>query len=340
MIEFPLRESLARTPTPLERLDRVSDRLGVDLWIKRDDLTGSALSGNKVRKLEFHLAEMRRIGADTIVTCGGIQSNHCRATAAAARRAGFEAVLLLRGDSPSAAEDVQANLLLDHLLGARIRFVGAGDYAERLEEIRDEILARLRSEGRRPYWTPSGGSDAVGAWGYVAAMRELAEQFDSRGIREAVVVHAVGSGGTGAGLILGRKLLGLDRIRIVGVNVCDTAEEFRRIVPSIANACSDRYGLGIRVEPSDVDVRDGYVGRGYALSRPEEIRAIAELAREEGIVLDPVYTGKAFFGLLGELAKDPRTFGARIVFLHTGGLYGFFAKPADVIESIGPLRGI
>jgi D-cysteine desulfhydrase len=335
MIDAPPRVELARLPTPLERLPRLSERLGIDLWIKRDDLTGLAWSGNKIRKLEFHFAEMQRIGADTIVTCGGIQSNHCRATAAAARAVGMQCALVLRGDKPDAA-GVQGNLLLDHLLGARIRFVPPKTYREQRDEVVEDVLGTLRDEGRQPYFTTTGGSDAQGAWGYLAAVEELAQQMAAVGMGDATVVHAVGSGGTTAGLALGRRLLGLDGLRIVGFNVCDTAEEFRAEVPRIANACAERFGLGVEVTPHDMEIVDGYVGRGYALSRPEEIHLIADVARTEGVVLDPVYTGKAFFGLAGSLEKARDRFGQRVIFLHTGGVFAHFAKRDDILDALGP----
>lgn len=339
MIEAPPRTELARLPTPLERLPRLSERLGVDLWVKRDDLTGLAWSGNKIRKLEFHFAEMRRLGADTIVTCGGVQSNHCRATVAAARAVGVDCVLILRGERPEDA-DIQGNLLLDHLFGARIRFAPPETYRTRRTEIVEQVLAALRAEGRSPYFTTTGGSDAVGAWGYLTAMEELAAQMADVGLKRAAIVHAVGSGGTTAGLALGRELLGLEGVRVVGVNVCDTAEEFLAEVPRIAGDCAARYALGVTVTRDDIEIVDGYVGRGYALSRPEEIRWIAEVARTEGLVLDPVYTGKAFFGMVSELERHRDRFGDRIVFLHTGGLFAHFAGRQDILDALGPLAEI
>jgi D-cysteine desulfhydrase len=324
-LPFPERVALARTPTPLEPLPRTSAALGVEVLIKRDDLTGAELTGNKVRKLEFLLAEARRLGADTVITCGGEQSNHCRATALAATRLGLRSRLLLRTEDPGRPPATTGNILLDRLAGADIRWVSRPEYARRAELFEEEA-ARLRAIGRVPYVIPEGGSNAMGSWGYVAAAAELAADLAALPARATTIVYACGSGGTGAGLILGAKLLGLRRrgIRVAGVNVCDDRDYFVRTIGHICAEFESRWGLGAGIEAGDIDIVDGYVGLGYARSRPEELSLLRDMARREGLILDPVYTGKAFFGMVEELARDRRRFGERIVFLHTGGIFGLF----------------
>jgi D-cysteine desulfhydrase len=334
MIAYPDRIALAVTPTPVEPLRRFGERLGVELLVKRDDLTGAALTGNKVRKLEFLLAEARARGADTVVTCGGIQSNHCRATAIAARTLGMDSVLLLRvedPDRPPALAVEGGNLLLDRLVGARVVYVSRAQYAER-KRLFVEMAAELSAAGRTPYVVPEGGSNALGAWGYVRCVDEIARELPhGADARTTTLVYAAGSGGTGAGLILGIKLLGLPW-RAVGVNVCDDRDYFVREIGAIVEDAIARFRLPVAFDRAEIEIVDGYVGAGYARSRPDELRLIAEVARTEGLFLDPVYTGKAFFGLTRELARAPGLFGERVVFVHTGGIFGLFPKAAELAE--------
>jgi D-cysteine desulfhydrase len=325
---YPPRVELARLPTPVQPLPRATAALGappgtVELWVKRDDLTGAVLSGNKIRKLEFLFADALAQGADTVLTCGGAQSNHARATALAAARLGLRAHLILRGTEPSPGAALEGNLLLDRLAGAEVTWVTPEEYGDR-EALFEELARSLRAAGRTPYVVVEGGSDAVGAWGYVRCAEEIAAHgFDT-------IVHAVGSGGTSAGLLAGRSLAGL-AARVVGVNVCDDAAYFRRRIAGITAALADRYALPrARHAESDIEILDGFVGRGYALSRPEELAALRDLARAEGVVLDPVYSGKAWYALVTTLRRDPSAFGRRVLFLHTGGIFGLFPKAADL----------
>jgi D-cysteine desulfhydrase len=328
----PPRLELANCPTPLQAMPRMGRELGVELWAKRDDYTGAELSGNKIRKLEYVLADARAQGADTVLTCGGAQSNHCRATALAAARLGLGCTLLLRVADPGAPPPLEANSLLDRMAGARIVWVSPEEYRGREAVFAREAEA-LQGAGRRPYVIPEGASDAVGAWGYARAMAELAADIaglDASGAKSTTVIHATGSGGTGAGLVLGKLLLGLE-VRVVGFNVCDDRDYFLRVSGDICRQAVERYDLGIAFSRErDLEIVDGYVGAGYALSRPEELELIAHVCRREGLVLDPVYTGKAFFGMRHRLRADPRAFGERIVFLHTGGLLGLFPKAAEM----------
>jgi D-cysteine desulfhydrase len=324
-VPYPERVELARTPTPLVHLPRTSDALGVELWLKRDDLTGVELSGNKVRKLEFLLAEARAQGADTILTCGGEQSNHCRATALAATRLGLRSHLVLRTDDPAAPPTASGNILLDWLAGATIQWISREAWGNR-NAILSELADRLRAEGKRPYVIPEGGSNALGAWGYVRCAEELAADLAGQPRRDTSIVYACGSGGTGAGLLLGARLFGLaaSGVRVVGVNVCDDRDYFVRVIGGICADFEARFATGATIAPADIDLLDGYVGLGYGKARDEELLELIALARRDAVLLDPVYTGKAFFGVVSELARDRRCLGERVVFVHTGGLFGLF----------------
>jgi D-cysteine desulfhydrase len=331
-INYPPRLELARLPTPLEPMNRLSEELDVELYVKRDDLTGLALSGNKVRKLEFVLADALKVGADTVLTCGGEQSNHARATAVAAARLGLGCRLILRTPDPANPPAVEGNTLLDRLAGAEILWVNPDEYARR-DEIFEQEATRLKKAGRRPYLIPEGASNALGAWGYILAAEELAGDLSRLpgGLgRVTTVIHATGSGGTGAGLILGAKMLGLN-VRIASINVCDDREHFVRVIGEICEEAMARYEMNVPFSRErDVDIVDGYVGRGYALSQSKELSLIYEVAKKEGIFLDPVYTGKAFFGMTRELKRQPGSFGERVVFLHTGGIFGLFPKASEM----------
>jgi D-cysteine desulfhydrase len=330
-LPYPDRVALARTPTPLEHLARTSAALGVETWIKRDDLTGAELSGNKVRKLEFLMAEALALGADTVITCGGEQSNHCRATALAATRLGLRSRLLLRTEDPARPPATAGNILLDRLAGAEVRWVSRPEYARRAALFEEEAAA-LRAAGRTPYVIPEGGSNAMGSWGYVAAAAELAADLAALPPRPTTIVYACGSGGTGAGLILGAALLGLGArgIRVAGVNVCDDRAYFVRVIGQICRDFAARWSLPVRVSDDEIDIVDGWVGLGYARSQPAELEVLRDLARREAIILDPVYTGKAFYAVTRELARDPSRFGERLVFLHTGGIFGLFPAAAQL----------
>ena len=322
---FPPRIQLANTPTPLQKMERLSRQAGVEIFFKRDDFTGSELSGNKVRKLEFILADALTKGADMVITCGGAQSNHCRAAALAAVRAGLSSLLLLRTDDPANPPALSGNILLDRLAGSEIAWITPEQYRAR-DDIFEREVQRLRSQGRKPYIIPEGGSTALGAWGYVAEMEELAadlRRLDGDDVKPTTVVCATGSGGTTAGLALGALLSGAE-IRVVGVNVCDDREYFVAIIDSICRQFNETWPSVLAGGIPTYDILDGYVGRGYALSRPEELALLRDLVRLEGVVLDPVYTGKAYFGMMTELSVNPQVFGGRIVFVHTGGLFGLF----------------
>ena len=265
-IPYPPRLNLARTPTPLEALQRLGEKFGVELYLKRDDLTGAELTGNKVRKLEFLLADALASGADTVLTCGGEQSNHARATAIAAAKLGLRSVLLLRTREPANPPPPEGNILLDRLVGAEIVWITPEEYGRRSEILQREA-ASLSDLGRVPYVIPEGGSNALGAWGYVRAVDELAQDLAALpgGVeRPTTIIHATGSGGTTAGLILGVKLVGLNT-RVIGINVCNNRDYFLRVVGKICEEAISSYQLDLVFSRErDVEILDGYVGLGYA----------------------------------------------------------------------------
>lgn len=324
-LNYPVHLEIARKGTPLQKMERLSEQLGVEILFKRDDLTGCELSGNKIRKLEFLLADARAKGADTVITCGGAQSNHCRATALAAVTAGLSSTLLLRTEDPMNPPPSHGNILLDKMAGAEIVWVTPAEYKQRHNRFELE-KERLRGLGKVAYIIPEGGSNQLGSWGYVKGMEEIANDLTAGGAEnfgETTVLSATGSGGTTAGLLLGARLLDLD-LRVTGVNVCDDEDYFVTEIGRICQGFIKDYSVDIAINSTDIDIVDGYVGRGYALSRKEELKAMYDLARLEGVVLDPVYTGKAFYGMVSEIRKNRTVFGKRIVFVHTGGLFGLF----------------
>lgn len=317
---------LGLLPTPLHRLERAGARLGVDLWAKRDDLSGFGLSGNKVRKLRFLLAEARAQGADTVLTCGGIQSNHCRATAIAARQVGMAPGLLLRGTPPLPAEPLDSNLLINALVGAELRWVDTAGWQGR--DARLAAWARdLEAEGRHPYLIPEGGSNALGSLGFADAGQELVQQCEALGIAPDTVVHATGSGGTLAGLAMS----GIAP-RVLGVAVCDDRDYFVGRVQQIAQEAAASFGRRLGRLGPDWEVLEGFKGPGYALSTPQGLRAIARLAQEEGLLLDPVYTGKAWAAV--EALAPTGALGRTVVFWHTGGAFGLFGRGDEFIGAM------
>lgn len=320
-ITLPPRLSLASRPTPLQPLDRVSADLGGPrIWIKRDDLTGSLLSGNKVRKLEFVVAQALEENCDTLITCGGVQSNHCRATAVVAAQLGLKACLILREDH---APLLDGNLLLDHLVGARVQTVSKENYQKNLDGLFEAWRNHYAARGNKAFVIPTGASDEIGVWGYIAACEELRDDFGRHGIQPRTVVVATGSGGTQAGLTAGCELYGLGA-RVLGVAVCDSATYFDRKVRQDLEQWQSRYGLACDLDGLTITTNADYIGPGYGIATPEVYETIRYLGQREGIVLDPVYTGKAFHGLL-EMIRAGHFSGERdIVFVHTGGIFGLF----------------
>ena len=310
--KFPEKVSLTFLPTPIEPLERLSRSLGgPEIWIKRDDQTGLATGGNKARKLEFLVADALAQGADHLVTTGAPQSNHARQTAAAAARYGLGCSLVLRGRRP---ETTTGNLLLDELFGAHVYWC---DLPNCPNEI-GRVMNTLRSIGLRPYFVPLGGSNVIGATGYVMAMRELTEQMAAAHLNFDFIVFASSSGGTQAGLVVGARAFGF-RGTVLGISVDHPAESLQTQVAALATATATHIGLDALSVADLVSVNDDYVGEGYARVGEAEREAIHMMAQIEGILLDPVYTGRAFGGLIDLIRWGAFTRGQRVLFWHTGG---------------------
>lgn len=308
----PARVPLAFLPTPIEKLERLSPHLeGPTIYVKRDDQTGLAGGGNKTRKLEFLLAEALAQGCDHVVTLGGPQSNHVRQTAAAAAKLGLKCSLVLRGPAPAQR---LGNLLLDDLLGAEVHWCGA----RKREEVADEVVESLRSAGARPYLIPVGGSNALGSLGYVVAMQEAVAQLDALGIACDAMVFASSSGGTHAGLVVGAAVTGF-RGRVLGIAIDAPAVEVQEHVGRLARETARLVGADVGATPFEIDVNADYLGGGYSVVGELERDAIRTVARLEGLLLDPVYTGRAMGGLMELIRSGVFTRGQNVLFWHTGG---------------------
>lgn len=326
LARFP-RVRLAHLPTPLEPLPRLSEALGVELWIKRDDCTGLAGGGNKTRKLEFLLGDAFEQGADTLVTQGAVQSNHVRQTAAAAAAHGLKCEVILEERTGSKATDYvhNGNVLMDRLFGAGIRFVdGGSDMPTELEKTAAEVRAR----GDRPYVIPGGGSNPIGALGYVDCAREIVVQADELDLPIDRIITATGSAGTHAGLVAGLAVMGAD-IPVLGIGVRAPKPKQEANVLKLAQETTVLLGRPDAVTDAMVVADCDYVGEGYGLIDAEVIEALKLAARTDGIVLDPVYTGKAMKGLIA-LARAGRFEGETVVFLHTGGAQGLFGYQGEL----------
>ena len=317
--------NIANLPTKIEKLEKISTELGVNIFLKRDDQTGSEVSGNKVRKLEYSIKEAIDQGCDTLITCGGIQSNHARSTAAAAIKAGLSSILVLRTNEEP---EVDGNYFIDRLLGADIRFITSDEYSNNRREIMENIVKELEKDGRKGYIIPEGASNGVGSLGYINFVKEVLEFEEKTDVVFDTIVVAVGSGGTYAGIHMGNDIYLDGKRRVVGFNVCDTAEFFKEKVEEIIKESKEYLNEKDlkKVKSENMDIIDGYVGEGYALSTEEELNFIWDLAKKEGVILDPVYTGKAMFGLHNEIKKGSFKNSKNILFVHTGGLFGLFPK--------------
>lgn len=325
--------SLANLPTKIQKMERWSAECGRNIYIKRDDQTGSEWSGNKCRKLEFTAMEAKENGCNLLITCGGIQSNHCRATVSVATYLGMKSAVLLR---VSEEPPVEGNYFLDMLLGADVRFCNRDEYANHRMEIMQQMADEYAKKGYKPYIVPEGASNGVGTQGYYYALKEIVAQEKEMGVNFDTIVVATGSGGTLAGLTLSNMINGYGK-KIIGVCVCDDEKYFQNVGARISVEALPylvRQGeisqqkadeLAKSIKPEDFHLFEEYVGIGYALSRPEELEHIKRMARLEGTVFDPVYTGKATYGMVNELKEGGRLRDSKnILFVHTGGLYGLF----------------
>lgn len=320
---FP-RFVLAHVPTPLEPLARLRQHIGGPrLYIKRDDCTGLALGGNKTRKAEFLVGAALAEGATVIVSEGGLQSNHVRQTAAAAAKAGLKCHLVLDHHVPieTAIYRQNGNLLLDRVLGAVTHLCTTG---ETRADLIARLLPRLQAEGEVPYYIPTGGSNEVGALGYAAAALELLQQSKEAGISIDRVLFATASGGTQAGLVVGMALADA-RLQVLGIDIEGEADTLAADVRKIMEACARKLELPRALSDDTVEICRGYAGPGYGVATPGMLEAVRLMAKLEGIVLDPVYTGKAMAGLIDLVRSGHFAADETIVFIHTGGVPAMFA---------------
>jgi D-cysteine desulfhydrase family pyridoxal phosphate-dependent enzyme len=322
------RIHFAHLPTPVEELPRLSAKLGGPrLLVKRDDQTGLAFGGNKTRKLEFLVAEAQEQRANVLISAGAVQSNHCRQTAAAAAKFGFKCTLVLTGDKPQTAS---ANILLDQLFGARLIFVE--NRADRDRVLR-EMAAQAAAEGDKPYLVPYGGSSPTGALGYVFAMEEFMKQQTSADW----IVFGTSSGGTHAGLVLGQRVFGY-RGKILGVSIDESVDWLKSHISALASDTSERLGERIEFGQADVAANDDYCRAGYGVVTYAEREAVHLFATEEGLLLDPVYTGRAAAGLIDLIRRGAFGRAETVLFWHTGGQPALFAEKyaPDFADAGGP----
>ncbi len=308
------RLRFASLPTPVEALPTLSGKFGLRLFVKRDDQTGLAFGGNKTRKLELLMAQAQANGAKTLITTGAIQSNHCRQTAAVAAKFGMDCILVLVGEKPEIAT---GNYLLDQLLGAETVWVNLEERDSRLQSTFEQAWA----EGRRPYLIPYGGSNRVGATAYMFALQELLQQD----VNPDWIVFPSSSGGTQAGLVLGANLYGY-KGKILGISVDEPGEILRARVANLATEAADLLGEAISISPEEILVDADYIGAGYGVMGELEREAIQLFAKNEGLLLDPVYTGRAAGGLIELLKKGYFLPGETILFWHTGGTPALFVE--------------
>lgn len=320
------RVTLGFFPTPLESLPRLSETLGVNVKIKRDDYSGFGGGGNKVRKLEYLMAEACREGVKVVITTGGHQSNHARMVAAAARKFGMKPVLVLRGDEP---QTYQGNLLLDKLFGAELQFLDPEGYFTQIEGTMQAHADAAAARGEKQMIIPLGGATALGALGYVRAVEEMDAQLRESGESAPdIIVAPTGSGGTLAGLYVGARRY-WPKTKIIGVSVSAKADWFQTRISVMADDCAHLLDWDQSWRPQDIWIEDGFVGTAYGVPSDGGIEAIYQVAQQEGVLLDPVYTGKAMHGLIA-LAEEGRIpAGSSVIFMHCGGspaLYPFAQK--------------
>lgn len=319
-MQFPGTLSLAMLPTPMEKLKGLS-KVPDDykIFIKRDDLTGFGLSGNKIRKLEFLGYDALKRKCDTLITCGGIQSNHARATAVMAAQLGLKSLLVLF-DEQKPKND--GNLFLSRLVGAEVKYITHKEY-EWVDDIMEQERVRLRSKRRKGYVIPEGGSNVLGIWGYIKAAYEIKSQLNQMKLKIDRIITAVSSGGTYSGLYLGAKLLKWD-VKVTGFNVRETSQIAVDLIWELVQSYIKMFNPDISVDRNEIDIIDGFVGKGYGLSRKIELDLMRSMAKDTGVILDPVYSGKAMLGLVDQIKKGNFSRKENILFLHTGGGFGLF----------------
>ena len=323
------RLELAKLPTPLDRVENLGKSLGnLDLWFKRDDLTGFGLGGNKVRSLEYLAADAMRVNSNILITGGSPGSNHVRTTMAVAAHLGLKGVAVLSGTRPSKAN---GNLLLNQLLDAKLVFTGNPDRSYIDNYIEDEA-ERLRGKGESPYMIRRGGVSSLGCIGYVSAAVEICSQLQSFNLNPDILLCATGCGVTQAGLLVGFKLMGLN-CRLYGITVSRSRDECIAYIKQLIKKTEDVLGLESRVKNDEIFVFDEYIGEGYSVPTSEGIDAIRLVAQTEGIFLDPIYTGKAMAGLTDLVKKDLIGSDNTVIFLHTGGSPSIFSNSTIISNS-------
>jgi len=319
----PPRIPLALLPTPLVEMHNLARHLEIDrILLKRDDLTGLETTGNKIRKLEYVVADAINQGADTLVTHGGFQSNHCRATAAIGARLGLRVRLILRSPEQNPPND--GNLFLGRLMGAHVTLHSPHEYAQNKKKLIDRAMAAEREDERRPYFFPVGASTPLGCWGYIRCMHELVQQLGKE--TKVDVFSAVSSSGTFAGLMMGRALFASDNWRIVGIPVSDSVEFFKKDLRELERRTVAEYGLDLQEQQSPIELIDGFIGEGYAVPYSAALDTVKLLARLEGVLFDPTYTAKAMTGMMATIRSGGIRPGAIPIFVHTGGIFGLLAR--------------
>lgn len=311
------RVRLGAFPTPMQEMPRLSQLLGRNVLIKRDDLSGLALGGNKARKLEFLIGDAHTRGCDTVIATGFLQSNNVVQTAAASTRHGMHCIVVLEGERP---KDLRGNLVLSLYLGADIRYAGT----RRPSDVVNEVVEEVSSQGGAPYPTPPGGSSGIGVLGFVVAMAEARRQLAQLGQEIDAIVVPTGTGGTQAGMVLGAKLLGW-QVPVIGVSTGKSQRELRDAIPAMAAECARVFHSREQIKPSELIVYEEFFGAGYALPCSPDFDAIRTVARTEGIFTDPVYTGRAMHGMFEILRRGEIPGDRPILFWHTGGLAALFA---------------
>ncbi len=327
-MNLPRKLNLANLPTNIEHLKRVSEELGnVNIYIKRDDQTGTEVSGNKVRKLEFAIAEAIDKGCDTLITCGAVQSNHARATAASAAKLGLKCHLILRGSKDDVFE---GNYFLDELFGASIDIVNEEEF-KNIDKLLKAKQDELEASGRKGYVLPVGASNGIGGFGYFNALNEILVQEKILSIHFDAIVTTVGSAGTFSGLLYANSLA-KNNATVYGINIAANREYFVEETKKIVAEMNQYTGEDINFSYDEIPIIDGYAGRGYGLSTKEEIDFIKHIASLEGVAFDPVYTGKSFYGLYKEIRKGNFSNHKNILFIHTGGIFGWKTEQRILIK--------
>lgn len=317
-MNIPSRLSVANTPTPIQKLTHISQLLNKNIYIKRDDFTGNEWSGNKIRKLEYAMNEAIQQGASTVITCGGLQSNHARATTAIANHLGLKAHLVLRGTKQ---EHPKGNLLLNEIMGAQITYLEPEIFNTEYLNYMEKLKSDYEQNGIKAYIIPMGASNGIGNFGYYNCFQEIKAQEKDQSIQYDTIVTAVGSGGTYGGLFLG-NLLDDNSKKIIGFNISSTPDYFRSEIAKIVRESFTIMDYKVPFDVENIQIIGGYEGIGYALTQPFELEFIKKIASLEGLILDPVYTGKAFRGLYSEIEKGTFENSQNILFIHTGGLSG------------------